>query len=1411
MTIDGTVETEPVGTTISTTLANGSYPYSIHDYPGWHQTTEPYSGTVTVKGPTNVPELLFAQVTYEVQFEETGLADGVTWGVLLNTSFLPRVAPAAVTFESPNGTDYPYQIGDPEGWHLTQGSYTGTVTVVGGTHSIDGSYLAATVSVTFAQTVYPVTFTASGLTGERWGVTINGTALSRVGSGSLSVSLPNGTWTYSLANVPGWHATIPYSGGSSNLGAIQGGPVLEPFRFSQATYAVSFSASGLTGETWGVTINGSALTMVGNGRLTANLPNGTFSYLIQDVPGWHQTILPYSGTGAISGGGFTEPTLAFAQELYAVTFTAAGLTGERWAVTVNTTDVSRTGNGALTVDLPNGTWTYSLHVPAGWVPGIPYSGGSSTVGAIHGLPLPIFADFSAFLYSVTFGASGLTGELWSVTINGTAYSHTGDGSVTTYLPNGSFTYAIADVAGWHQSTLPYSGSGAVDGAPVVEPRLAFTQVVYSVTFTESGLPLDSSWSVEINGSTVRAPTGSPASLPVANGSLSYVIEDKPGWHQNTMAYSGTLTVQGAALQEPTLVFVQVVYAVTFTESGLPGSSWSITINGTLYSGATGTGLSAELPNGTFTYSLANVPGYHQSTLPYSGSGAVAGSPVTEPTFAFTRFTYAVTFTESGIRAGSWSVTINGTLRTVLVGNPISTDLPNGSFTYTISNVPDYHQSTLPYSGSAEIQGAPVSEPTLEFTPVVYPVTFTEAGLASGTTWSITFNGSTQSAATASIVFANLLNGTYEFRVGSVTGYSPDPSSGAVRVQGESVTVGVQFIPIPPSSYPVTFSESGLPSNLNWGVTVNGTFYSSSAGASITAYLRNGSVPYSIEDVAGWHQRTIPYTGIVTVEGAAVVEPTLSFSEVTYTVLFTETGLPDDQSWGVNLNGSLYTADAGSPISASFPNGTIPYEIVDVAGWHQETLPYVGEVSVSGEDIAEPTLAFAQVTYAVEFTEAGLPTGSEWGVVVGGTPYTAPASGTITAYLPNGSAAYSVEDVPGWHQSTLPYSGTIPVSGGAVVEPTLQFFAVTYSVTFTESGLPSGTSWSVTLNGTTESGSSTSILFEGVANGSYDFSLGSPGYAATPSSGVVEVAGASSLRTTVFAPIVVTYTVSFGVSGLPDGTSWSVTLGGVTESATSPGSIEFSDVANGTYGFTIAPVPGFRASPDQGSVHVVGAGVTLSVTFTAIPPELYVVTFQASGLPPGRAWSVQVGSTTETSTATTLAFDLTNGTYPFIAGGSAPYAPWPSSTGSVVVAGANLTVNLPYSFTYAVTFTASGLPNGTAWNVTVTESDPGRATAGAGGASWTVTSTTSTASLYLANGSYEYAVSATGYSTISGALPVQGGAMTQPVTFGANGASPPATWEWVLLGAAIAVVVAGVVVLFLRRRGRAPSSPGSRPG
>ncbi|MFG1555474.1 MAG: hypothetical protein AAE985_03285 [Thermoplasmataceae archaeon] len=151
----------------------------------------------------------------------------------------------------------------------------------------------------------------------------------------------------------------------------------------------------------------------------------------------------------------------------------------------------------------------------------------------------------------------------------------------------------------------------------------------------------------------------------------------------------------------------------------------------------------------------------------------------------------------------------------------------------------------------------------------------------------------------------------------------------------------------------------------------------------------------------------------------------------------------------------------------------------------------------------------------------------------------------------------------------------------------------YSVIFTESGLSSGISWHVTLNGNTQYSTSNTITFSEY-DGSYSYTIGSvSGYTDSPSSGYVYVSGGS--RSISIAYATQSYTLTFTESGLSSGTSWTIDLNGNTISTTSS-SISFPE-PDGSYSYSIGSISGYGLSPSSGTANINGGSTTVSVTYT----------------------------------------------------------------------------------------------------------------------------------------------------------------------------------------------------------------------
>ncbi len=455
----------------------------------------------------------------------------------------------------------------------------------------------------------------------------------------------------------------------------------------------------------------------------------------------------------------------------------------------------------------------------------------------------------------------------------------------------------------------------------------------------------------------------------------------------------------------------------------------------------------------------------------------------------------------------------------------------------------------------------------------WPVTFNEIDLPSGSTWYVNLsNGQSFSSSTSTLRFSEP-NGTYSYIVATSNRiYSPSPSSGSFTVSGASVSEAITFSKV---TYIVTFSESGLPSGSTWYVNLsNGQSFSSS-----TSTLRfsepNGTYSYIIATSTGLYEPVQP-SGSFTVNGATVSE-SVTLSKITlYDVTFTESGLPPGTLWYINdsdaykYTGIYYFETNSNTITVQLPNGTFTFFAMSAMDSDSYN-PIVLNFTVDGEPLSEQ-VTFATVAYKVTFTETGLPSGSIWYVnLSNGADSGSIMAPSYSVNLTNGSYSYSVATSDKTYSPS--YKDSFTVNGEPLSEQ-VTFATVAYKVTFTESGLPSGSIWYVSLtNGQSFSSSSSTITFS-EPNGTYSYTLSTSDglYSPSPSSGIFTVNGSPLSESITFIHL---STVVLKVSP----SSSIVTINGIKSSGTvylEPGSYFINASLSGYGAFSnvrrIQPVP-----------------------------------------------------------------------------------------------------------------------------------------------------------------------------------------------------------------------------------------------
>lgn len=238
---------------------------------------------------------------------------------------------------------------------------------------------------------------------------------------------------------------------------------------SPGAYGVTFSEAGLpSGASWAVSIDGSSA--VGTSTLHSFvLPNGSYNFSVGAPPGFRAA--PPSGTLAVSG----QPvalSVAFSPisgpTQYGVSFSESGLpVGAVWSVTFNGS-MSQSSAASLLFRAPNGTFSFSLGAPAGFIASP--ATGQVTVAGADVARVVAFTTRVAPLFNVSFLGSGVgSSGSWTVTLNGSSRTASA-ASVVFTMGNGTFSFVVAPPSGF--TVTPSGGSVVVAGAPV-EVNLSF--------------------------------------------------------------------------------------------------------------------------------------------------------------------------------------------------------------------------------------------------------------------------------------------------------------------------------------------------------------------------------------------------------------------------------------------------------------------------------------------------------------------------------------------------------------------------------------------------------------------------------------------------------------------------------------------------------------------------------------------------------------------------------------------------------------------------------------------------------------------------------------------------------------------------------------------------------------------------
>jgi hypothetical protein len=252
---------------------------------------------------------------------------------------------------------------------------------------------------------------------------------------------------------------------------------------------------------------------------------------------------------------------------------------------------------------------------------------------------------------------------------------------------------------------------------------------------------------------------------------------------------------------------------------------------------------------------------------------------------------------------------------------------------------------------------------------LYSINFTETGLPNGTAWSVDVNGTTHTT-TGSYINLLVSPGTYSFKA---TSYGYGSLSGSVDVVSSSVNEPLAFSKLP--QYSVTFMNSGLPSGVNWTVTMDHMTMSGYTNMLTFTNIPMGTYTYTVADSSS-HYSPIVASG--TIDVTSNMTQSVLFKGVTYTVTFKENGLSSGKNWTVTVNGRVYSS-TNSSITLTMPIGSnLTYRVGNESGYISSVR--TGNFAVYGN--YSVTVNYAKPGVSPTLTDVGIAVAAIAGLAVG---------------------------------------------------------------------------------------------------------------------------------------------------------------------------------------------------------------------------------------------------------------------------------------------------------------------------------------------------------------------------------------------------------------------------------------------
>ncbi len=303
------------------------------------------------------------------------------------------------------------------------------------------------------------------------------------------------------------------------------------------------------------------------------------------------------------------------------------------------------------------------------------------------------------------------------------------------------------------------------------------------------------------------------------------------------------------------------------------------------------------------------------TLPFTDNG---GIPVGGDYIPLMPPSYNITFNVSGNHPeNGWSVLVYKNSQGPIPLISGKYQLINGTYEYRVLKPSNYAVS--PSTGVFTVNGTGLGI-SIDFSKVVYPVTFIRSGISNDTQWELTV-GNIHKTTSNSSVTLYLENGTYSYSAISHSTNLSATETGQVLVMGNSVN---EQVILQNKLHHVNFALQQNNFHSQWTLSIGDKTYTSNTD-NITSYLENGTYDYKATAPEGYG--ITPASGTVSVFNGNVTV-TLSMVVLTYNVTFVGNGLKSGTQWKVQFGEQTFNS-SNSEITFTVPAGNYTYSVVPV--------------------------------------------------------------------------------------------------------------------------------------------------------------------------------------------------------------------------------------------------------------------------------------------------------------------------------------------------------------------------------------------------------------------------------------------------------------------------------------------------